>query len=96
MLLPVLVVSASKLVGLLIVVAEPHAHPGRIDAPVSDQQEDGEERLGAEVQDAVEDCLAVRCDHVAAFADAPGDGVQQPDHEREDTAQHVHAMDVAA
>jgi hypothetical protein len=42
-----------------------------------------EDRLGEEVEDAVEDHLLERRDDVAAVGDAPADGVEQPDDREE-------------
>ena len=61
----------------IIANVEPQAC--RVDATVTPEQKTSEYRLGADVENAVEDGFTVRRDHVAAFAQTPSDGVQEPE-----------------
>ena len=49
-----------------------------------------------EVQTSVKDRFVVGGDDIAALAQAPGDGVEEPDEEGQDAAEHEDAVDVAA
>lgn len=50
---------AAEVMRLLIVVAKLHAHSSRVDSPVTEDESDGEERLCAEIEHAIEDSLGV-------------------------------------
>lgn len=65
-----------------------------VNAPVCRDQGDRKARLGEDVEDTVEDRLAVGRDDVATFRDAPADRVAEPDDKGDDTAEDERAMDV--
>lgn len=64
------------------------------DGAVTKEEKGTEHWLGEKIQDTVKDGLAVRCDHVATFCKAPGDGVEEPQENCEDTAGHVGTTDI--
>jgi len=63
---------------------------------MSHNQRDAEHRLGQEIEDAVEDSFGVGGNEIRSLGDTPGDGVDQPDEECQDTAEHVGAVNVRA
>lgn len=65
---------------VLVDIPNLEPEPTGVDAPVANDEEDGKARLCDKVEDAVEDGLGVRGDVVAAFAETPGDGVEEPDY----------------
>lgn len=77
-----------------IVVAKMKAQSGRVNAPMTHNEHNGKDYLGAEIEDAVEDCFGIWRDNITSFADAPGDGVADPDEERPDSAGQVNTVDV--
>lgn len=60
------------------ILAEPQPHPIEIELPCSNDKQQREYTLGEDVEDAVEDGFRVDLDFVAAFREAPGDGVEEP------------------
>lgn len=77
-------------------LVDAQAQPRGIDVPVAPDEGGGETRFGQDVENAVEDALAVGRNDVAAFTQAPGDGIQRPDDEREHAAGHEDAVYVFA
>lgn len=82
--------------GAVTKFVDAQAQPRGIDVPVAPDECSGETRLGQDVENAVEDALAVGRNDVAAFTQAPGDGIQRPDDEREHAAGHEDAVHVFA
>ena len=67
-----------------------------INPTVAPNQKRTKDRLGQQVQDTVKDGLGVRRDDVAAFTEAPGDGIDEPEGEGPDAADEEGAVDVRA
>ena len=63
---------------LLRVVVDVEAERGRVDVAVAPDQQSTEDRLGQDVEHAVESGFRVGRDKIAALAYAPSDGVQSP------------------
>lgn len=61
------------------------------DVAVTPKQEGTPDRLCNNIEDTVEDGLRVRVDDVATFAQAPGNGVQEPQ-ERQENAAHEEGL----
>ncbi len=80
----------------LISIVNRESQSGRIDIPVSHDQRDTEDRLRQEVENAVEDSFTVGRDEIGALGDSPRDGIDRPDEQRQDTAEHVGPIDVRA
>lgn len=72
------------------------AKSSSVNAPVTPDEERTKDRLGQEIKNAVEDCLGVGSDDVAAFAYAPGDRVENPKEGGQGTAIEVSTADVGA
>jgi hypothetical protein len=69
---------------------------GRGHLPDAQEEQVAEEGPGDDVEDTVEGGLGVRVDDVAAFAEAPGDWVEEADEDREPDAQVVGPVDGGA
>jgi hypothetical protein len=81
---------------LLRVVVDVQTKRGGVDAAVAPDEQSAEDRLGKDVEHAVESSLGVGGDEVAALAHAPGDGVQGPQDGGQRATDHEGAADVAA
>jgi hypothetical protein len=77
-----------------IIVAKVKTQSGRVNAPMTHNEDNGKDYLGTEIENAVEDCFGIWRDDVTSFADAPGDGVADPDEECPDSAGQVNTVDV--
>ncbi len=65
--------------GILLVVADAKSEPRGIDLAVAPEEQGAEDGLGEHVEDGVEGRLGVGRDEVAAFGNAPGDGIEEPE-----------------
>lgn len=74
--------------------AEPEST--RVDGTVAPEQQEGEDGLGDDIQDAVEDGLGVRVDDIASLSNTPGNRVKEPDKDCQDAADVVGTRDGAA
>lgn len=99
----VLTIVSSSILGALllehsvvVVVADLEAEASGVDVAVAPKEEGAEDGLGEEVEDAIEDGFAVGGDDVAALAETPGNGVQDPEECGERAAHQKGALDVAA
>lgn len=77
-------------------IANAQAHARRVDVPVTGDEHNAEDRLGAEVQRAVEGGLRVRGNDIAAFAETPADRIEEPEEQGPDPAEQIDAMDIGA
>lgn len=50
-------------------------------SPVAVDKSNAEDWLGEEIQHTIEDGFIIGCDDVAALAESPGDGIEEPDDE---------------
>ena len=75
-----------------IAIVDEETHARRIDVPMSSNQHDTEDRLGAEVQYAIEDSLGVWRDDIGTLGHTPGDRVAEPDEQGPHSAEHVGAI----
>ena len=82
--------------GHVLVILDVETEIGGGDAAVSEQQDGAEDRLGEDVEDTIKDGLAVRGDDVSALSQTPGDGVQEPQEDGEDTAAEERPADLRA
>lgn len=64
------------------------------DGPVTPEEKSTEHWLGEEIQDAVENGFAIRCDDITTFCESPSDGVEEPQEDCEDAASQVRTSDV--
>jgi hypothetical protein len=87
---------ALELKVLLVVVVDVQAESGRVDVAVTPDEETTEDRLGQNVEDAVEDGLGVGRDVVATLAQAPGNGVESPQDSGQGAAHEESLADVLA
>lgn len=94
--LPVRVRVVGVPVRVFVVITNVQAHAGGLNALVADDEHQAEEGFGAGVQDAVEDGLRVGVEDIAAFAETPGDGVEEPDEQGQDATAEEDLVDVAA
>lgn len=67
-------------------LTEVEANLGGVDLVVSEEQEETESRLGEDIEDTVEYGLRVRVNDVATLRQTPGDGVEEPEEDGQDTA----------
>jgi hypothetical protein len=88
--------AALELDVLLRVVVDVQTERGGVDVAVAPDEQSAEDRLGQNVQHAVEGGLGVGRDEVGALAHAPGDGVQSPQDGGQRAADQEGAADVAA
>jgi|SRR5690242_4153891 len=63
---------------VILVIHDGHADVSRVDVAMTPEKKGTEARLSNEVKDAVEDGLGVGRDDIAALAETPGNGVQNP------------------
>lgn len=66
-------------------LTEVEANLGGVDLVVSEEQEEAESRLGEDIEDTVEDGLRVGVDDVATLRQTPGNGVEEPEEDGQDT-----------
>lgn len=90
-----LTLAALELDVLLRVVVDVKTKRGGVDVAVAPDEQSTEDRLGQDVEHAVESSLGVRGDEVGALAHAPGDGVEGPQDGGQRAADHEGAADVA-
>jgi len=64
------------------------------DGTVTPQEKSTEHWLGEKIQDTVKDGLAIWCNNVATFRKTPGDGIEEPQEDCEDTAGCVGTADI--
>lgn len=50
--------------------------------------------LGENIQDTIEDGFTIRCDDITTFRKTPGNGVEEPKEDCEDTADHIRTADI--
>lgn len=81
---------------ILFIRADVKTESGGLDVAMAPQEESTEDGLGHDVEDTVEDGFGIGGDDVAALAEAPGDGVQEPEADGPDAADGVGFGDVAA
>ena len=74
---------------ILIIVPDMQTQSSGVNITMTPEQQGAKDRLGEQIQDAVEDGLGIWRDDVAAFADAPCDGVQEPEEDGEAAADEV-------
>lgn len=74
-------------------LTEVQANLGGVDLVVSEEQKETETRLGEDVKDTVEDSLGVRVNDVATLRQTPGDGVEEPEEDGQDTALEESRLD---
>ena len=79
---------------IAIVVTNDQTKSRGVNVPVPPDEQGAKEGLREKVQDTVEDGLGVRGDDVSAFADAPGDGVQDPEERGQRAGHEEDAADV--
>jgi len=60
---------------------------GGVDVAVEHDENDTEARLSKNIKDAIEDCLGVGVDDIATFAQAPSNGVEEPETDKPDTTE---------
>lgn len=89
-------VAANRAVLGLAGLADVQSQSGGINVPVSPKQEETETGLGEDIQDTIEDSLRIGMDKVAALRDAPGDGVEEPQEDGENTAVAIRGADLPA
>lgn len=92
----VLLRSISATWELIVIATSSQSKARRINIAVSEEQQDAESNLGSKIQNAVEDGLRVRSNHVASLADAPGNGVQEEDEEQPGTRETMCTGNIAA
>lgn len=83
------------LLNILIRLTNIAAKVSRGGLAMAPEQEASEADLGQDIQDTVEDGLGVGVDDVAALAEAPGDGVQEPQQQQPDAARPERLLGVA-
>jgi hypothetical protein len=66
-------------VDTLIDISDAESKTGRINVAMAPKKEGAKHRLGKEVENAIEDGLRVRSNDIASLADAPGNGVENPE-----------------
>lgn len=71
---------------LLVVVVDVEAKTSRVDVTVTEDQKSTEDRLGKQIENAVEYGLSVGRDDVATLAKTPCNGVESPEEGGEGTA----------
>jgi hypothetical protein len=81
---------------VIFVIADVDAEARDIDVAMTPEKEEGEDWLGAEIKDTVEDGLGVRRDNVTALTQSPADRVKEPQEDGPDTRDNVDSMDISA
>lgn len=81
---------------IIIIVADMKTKSGRVDVAMPPKEKSTEDRLGHEVEHAIENGFGIRGDDIAAFGETPGNGVQEPEEDGPDTTDGVGAGDVIA
>ena len=85
---------ALELEVLLVVVVDVQAEPARVDVAVAPDEQSTKDRLGKNIEDAIEDGLRVRRDVVATLAQTPGDGVKSPQKRSQGTTLQESGADI--
>jgi hypothetical protein len=70
------------------------AQATNVDIAMAPEEESAKDRLGEDVENAVEGSFGVRRDDVPAFAHAPGDRVQEPETNSPKAANSVNPVDI--
>ena len=78
--------AGGRVEGRVTVLLDAETETARVDVPVGIEQGDGEDRFREDIEDAVEDGLAVGSDDIATFGDPPANRVAEPDDEGDDAA----------
>ena len=73
----------------VIVVANVHTEGRWVNVAVTPKEQSTKDRLGHQVKDTVKDGLAIGSNDVAALAETPGNGVQEPEEDGPNTANHI-------
>lgn len=81
---------------VIIVVANMEAKSSRIDFAVTPEKKSTEDGFSQDIEDAVEDGFRVWSDDVATLAEAPSDGIQEPEEDSPNAADEVGPGDVGA
>ena len=63
----------------LINIPNSESKASRVDVAMAEEEQRTKDRLRDKIEDTVEDSLRIRRDDIATLADAPGDGVENPD-----------------
>ncbi len=78
----------------LIIITDMNSQSSRVDVAMTPEEKGTEHRLGQDIKDTVEDGLGIGGDDVAAFAETPGDRVEEPEEDGPAAADEVDARDV--
>jgi hypothetical protein len=62
-----------------------------VDGLMAPEKEEGEDWLGDQVKDTIEDGLGIRVDNIATLGNAPCDGIEEPDENGQHAANVVGA-----
>lgn len=79
---------------IVIVVANMQTKSGWVDITVSPEEKRTEDRLGHDVENAIKDSLRVWRNDVTTLAEAPRDGVEEPEEDGPNAADGVGLGDV--
>lgn len=82
--------------GVIGFVADMKSKSGWIDIAVAPKEKSAKDRLGHDVEYPIENGFRVWRNDIAALAESPGDGVEEPKEDSPDTADGISAGDVAA
>lgn len=81
---------------VVVVVPDLETEASGVDVPVAPEEESTEDGLGEEVEDTVEDSLAIGGNDVTALAQSPGNWVEDPEESSHASADEEGPLDVTA
>lgn len=81
---------------VVVVVPDLETQASGVNVPVAPEEESTEAGLGEEVEDTVEDGLAVRGNNVTALAQTPGNWVEDPEESSQASAHEEGPFDISA
>jgi hypothetical protein len=73
----------------IVIILQVETKGSRVDVAVAENEEGTEDWLCKDVENTVEDSLGVWRNNIASFAQAPGDGIDEPEEDGPDTANRV-------
>jgi hypothetical protein len=90
------VLLGSDRVGMVLRVLEVQAESCKVNVAVTPDEQSTKSGLGKNIENTIEDSLAVGADDIAALGQTPGDGVQEPKSDGPDTTEDVGLVNVCA
>lgn len=81
---------------VLIIVTDAEAETRWVNVAVTEDEQSTEDRLGEEVENAIEDGLRIGSNDVTSFRNTPGNGVDNPENGGEGTTHQEHATNILA